>query len=250
MSNKLFGISLPQQSKKDILDKIIKYTLSQNSFVHIVSLNPENIVIAQHDKLFKEIVNKAQIKIIDGVGVVIAAQMLNINVGTRIPGVDLVEDLIKQSSVGRLRVVLIGGKDKLAESLADCYSHKYPHTTYIGLKGIENIKNPKKSEEDGIFSIITDIKPHLLFVSFGSPYQEKWIWNNRKRLKGIVCMGVGGSFDYLSGVIKRPPVVLRKVGLEWFYRLIIQPWRWRRQLRLIKFTWLVLKQKYNLNDTK
>ena len=209
MSNKLLGISLPQQSKKDILDKIIKYTLSQNSFVHIVSLNPENIVIAQHDKLFKEIV-------------------------------------VGHSSVGRLRVVLIGGKDKLAESLADCYSHKYPHTTYIGLKGIENIKNPKKSEEDGIFSIITDIKPHLLFVSFGSPYQEKWIWNNRKRLKGIVCMGVGGAFDYLSGVVKRPPFILRKIGLEWFYRLIIQPWRWKRQLRLISFMWLVLKQKFNV----
>jgi len=246
MKNKLLGVELPTDTKKDILDKIEKYTLAKSSFVHIVSLNPENLVVARHDELFKKIIATAQIKIVDGVGIVIAAQMLNISVGSRIPGVDLVESLIKQSSVGRLRVVLIGGKDNLAESLADCYSHKYPHTTYIGLKGIENIKNPKKSEIEQIFSIITDIKPHLLFVSFGSPFQEKWIWKNRKRLKGIVCMGVGGSFDYLSGVIKRPPVVLRKVGLEWFYRLIIQPWRWKRQLRLISFMWLVLKQKFNV----
>jgi len=245
MSNKLLGISLPRGSKKDILDKIIKYTLLNKQFIHIVSLNPENIVIAQHDKLFKEIVNKAQIKIIDGVGVVIAAQILNINVGTRIPGVDLVQKLIERSSVGRLRVVLIGGKDKLAEYMADCYNRSYPKAKFIGITGIKDIENIKKSEEEEVITIITDTKPHLILVAFGSPYQEKWIWKNRKWFKGIVCMGVGGSFDYLSGRINRPPLFLRELGLEWLYRLVIQPWRWRRQLRLIKFTWLVLKQKYS-----
>ncbi|MFH1827315.1 MAG: WecB/TagA/CpsF family glycosyltransferase [bacterium] len=250
MKKRLLGINIPMTSKKDILDKIKKYTLQKKDLIHIISLNPENIVIAQNDRLFKKIIAKGQIKIIDGVGVILASKVLHLERGSRTTGVDLVGELIKWSSVGRLRVMLIGGKDNLAESLANCYSRSYPQAKFIGLKGIENIKKPKKSEIDNISSIIIDTKPHLLLVAFGSPYQEKWIWNNRRRLKGIVCMGVGGSFDYLSGAVSRPPVFLRKIGLEWFYRLITQPWRWKRQLRLIKFIWLVLKQKFNLNDAK
>ncbi len=249
MNQKLLGISLPKYSKKYILDKIKKDTLSKSHFIHITSLNPENIIIAQEDTLFKEIIAKSQIKIIDGVGVVIAAKILNLEAGHHLPGVDLVKELITLS-VGRLRVVLLGGKDNLAENLANCYSQGYPHANITGLQGIENIKKVKRSEEERIFSIITDTKPHLLLVSFGSPYQEKWIWKNRVKLKGIVCMGVGGSFDYLYGKIKRPAMVIRKLGLEWLYRLIIQPWRWKRQLRLIRFISLILKQKINQISTK
>jgi len=243
MNQKLLGIPLPKYSKKYILDKIKKDTLSKSRFIHITSLNPENLVIAQEDKLYKEIITKSQIKIIDGVGIVIAAQILNIEVGYRLPGVDLMSELITLSSVERLRVVLLGGKDNLAESLANCYSRSYPQAMFIGLKGIDNIKKVKKSEEDHVLSIITDTKPHLLLVSFGSPYQEKWIWKNRIKLKGVVCMGVGGSFDYLYGNVLRPANFIRKLGFEWLYRLIIQPWRWKRQLRLIRFISLILKQK-------
>ena len=242
---KLLGISLPTYTKKDILDKIKKYTLARSQFIHITSLNPENMVIAQKDKLFKEIVVKSQIKIIDGVGIVLAAQTLNIEAANRIPGVDLVSDLITLSSVERLRVVLIGGEDKLAEDLANCYNRSYPQAKYIGLRGIENIKNIKRAEEEHIFNIITYTKPHLLLVAFGSPYQEKWIWKNKAKFKGIVCMGVGGSFDYLSGKILRPSPIIQKHGLEWLYRLIIQPWRLKRQLKLLIFAWYIFKEKLN-----
>jgi len=242
---KLLGISLPTYLKKDILDKIKKYTLTRSQFIHITSLNPENMVIAQKDKLFKEIVVKSQIKIIDGVGVVIAAKTLNIEAANRIPGVDLVSDLITLSSVERLRVVLIGGKGKLAENLAECYNRSYPQAKYIGLRGIENIKNIKRVEEEHIFNIITYTKPHLLLVAFGSPYQEKWIWKNKAKFKGIVCMGVGGSFDYLSGKIQRPLPIIQKFGFEWLYRLIIQPWRLKRQLKLLIFAWYIFKEKLN-----
>ena len=242
---KLLGISLPTYSKKDILDKIKKYTLTRSRFIHITSLNPENMVIAQKNKLFKEIVVKSQIKIIDGVGVVLAAKTLNIEAANRIPGVDLVSDLITLSSVERLRVVLIGGEGKLAENLAECYNRSYPQAKYIGLRGIENIKNIKRVEEEHIFNIITYTKPHLLLVAFGSPYQEKWIWKNKAKFKGIVCMGVGGSFDYLSGKIQRPLPIIQKFGFEWLYRLIIQPWRLKRQLKLLIFAWYIFKEKLN-----
>src|SRR4030042_3413453 len=118
----------------------------------------------------------------------------------------------------------IGVKYDLAEELANCYSKKYAQNTFFGIKGIDNIKKVKKTEEDRIFSIITDIKPHFLFIAFGSPDQEIWLWNHRSKLKGIICMGVGGAFDYLIGKVKRPLPFIRNFGLEWLYRLIIQSW--------------------------
>jgi len=243
VSDKILSIDIPNESKKTILEKMLKGQREKTQFTHVISINPEILVIIQKNQLFKDIVNKAQIKVIDGIGVVLAAKILNIKHGERYSGVDIVEDISKRVSVGRLRVVFIGGKDNLAEKLADCYNKKYAQNSFFGIKGIENIKKVKKIEEDRIFSIITELKPHFLFVAFGSPYQEIWLWKNKSKLKGIICMGVGGALDYLTGNIRRPNTIIRNLGLEWLYRLIIQPWRWKRQLRLIKFMYLVFKQK-------
>ena len=98
-----------------------------------------------------------------------------------------------------------------------------------------------------ISSIVVGYKPHFVFVAFGSPDQELWIGRHKKILSGRVVIGVGGAFDYLSNNIKRAPVVIQKIGMEWLYRLVIQPWRWKRQLKLIKFVWLVIRQKWNRN---
>lgn len=239
----LLGIVLPSDSKIDILDKIKKYILMPTDFFHIVSLNPENAVLAQKSKLFKEVVNKAQIKIVDGVGIVLAAHILSLKLSARLTGVDLMEELIKIVSHQRLTVGLIGGRPNLAEKLADCYNEQFSEANFFGVEGIKDISKPQKEEEERIFSIITNRKPRMIFVSFGSPYQELWLWKNRARLRGIVVMGVGGAFEYLSGSMRRPPLFIRKLGLEWLYRLIRQPWRLKRQLRLVEFMWLVAKQK-------
>lgn len=242
---KLLKIEIKDYTIKSILDKIEKYISLPTGFFHITSINPEIAVLTEEHRLFRKVINTSQIRIIDGIGVVLAAQILGIDVPARLSGVDLMSELVKQASMGRLRVMLIGGQGNLAIRLADCYSQLYPQAKFYGLEGIKNIRYPRKDEERRIFSIITDRKPHFLFVAFGSPDQELWLWKNRSRLKGIVCMGVGGAFDYLSGSIRRAPVLIRKLGLEWSYRLIRQPWRWKRQRRLIKFVWLVWRQKYS-----
>lgn len=241
--NKILNIDISTDNKKIILDKILNGQLRRNRFFHIVSLNPEILYLTYKNKLFKEVVRKSQIKIIDGIGVVLAAKILNIKAGERYTGVDLVKDIVSSTLVERLRVVFIGGRDNLAEELADCYNKEYAQNTFFVVQGIKNIKKVKKSENDKIFSIITDIKPHFLFVAFGSPYQEIWLWKNRSKLKGIICMGVGGALDFLYGNVKRAPEFLRKIGLEWLYRLIKQPWRIIRQTRFIKFISLVMKQR-------
>ncbi len=241
--NKILGITVIPQSKKNILEKIKKYLENPTDFFHIVSLNPENLVIAQNLENFKRVINTAQIRIVDGIGVVMASRILNVKVGERLTGVELMKELITMPSERRLRVLLIGGKPNLAVKLADCYSKRYPKAKFLGIEGIKNIKNPQKKEEKKIFSIVANFKPQIVLVAFGSPDQELWLFRHRDQFKNCLCMGVGGAFDYLGGVVPRAPVFIRRLGLEWLFRLIIQPWRWHRQLRLIRFVWLVGKEK-------
>ncbi len=242
MSNKnLFGISIENRSKKEILEKIKKFIGDPRDFLHIVSLNPENIVTAQENPEFKKVLTEAPIKLIDGIGIVLAAKIKGIEVGERIAGVDLMKELVAMADRIRLRVLLIGGRPNLAVRLANCYSQSYKNGKFLGILGVGDIKNPKKEEMEKIFSIVADYKPHIVLVAFGSPAQELWLWKNRTRFNGIVCMGVGGAFDYLSGEILRAPKFLRTLGLEWLFRLVRQPWRWRRQLRLVKFMFLLFK---------
>lgn len=246
VQNRLFGVEVEDRSEDQVLEKIKKYRTKRDGFCHIVSLNPENMVLTVEHKLFKKVVKSAQIRIVDGFGVVLAGQILGISIEHRLQGVDLMEKLLKRASEQRMEVMLIGGRGNLAEKAADCYRSRYPEAKVRGLKGIENIKRVKKAEEQRTFSIVARRKPRFVFVSFGSPYQELWLWKNRNKFKGAVCMGVGGAFEFLSGSVPRAPRFIRKLGLEWLFRLIIQPWRWRRQLRLIKFVFLVFKQKLGL----
>ncbi len=238
--NNILGITIVPESKRSILDKILLYIDKPTGFFHIVSLNPENMVLTTENQLFKKVVETAQIKIVDGVGIVLAGRLLNIEVGERVTGVGLMEELIKMASERRLRVLMIGGKENLALELAKCYGRKFPEAKFEGTQGIANIQNPSKAEEGDIFSIVAAYKPHLVFVAFGSPYQELWIERHKRKLANCVVMGVGGSFDYLSGKVVRPPIFIQKIGLEWLFRLLKQPWRWRRQLRILEFLRLIL----------
>lgn len=237
----LLGITIDKDSKQKVLEKIIKYWEKPNGFFHIVSLNPENIVIAQNDLEYKSVLNDSNIRLNDGIGVVIASQLLNVDAGSRLTGVDLMKELVEMAGKRRFHVLLIGGEAKLAETIAKCYQQNYPQAKFIGIQGIKNISSVYEKENKEIFSIVADLKPSLVLVAFGSPFQEKWLWQNKKQLGCCVAMGVGQGFDVLGGVVKRSPVWIQKVGMEWLYRLITQPWRWRRQMRLIQFIFFLIK---------
>ncbi len=242
--NSILGVSIRYLQKSQVLEKIKKYLRNPSGFFQIVSLNPENLVIVHENKEFKKVLETSQIKIVDGVGVVLAGRALGIKVGERIPGVELMRDMLKEADRLRLRVLLIGGKGNLALQLVECYEQSYPQAKFMGDEGFKNIKNQAQSEKNALFSIVASYKPHIIFAAFGSPDQELWFYHHKDRLNRIICMGVGGAFDYEGEKISRAPLTLRRIGLEWLFRLVRQPWRWRRQLRLIKFCWLVLKQKF------
>jgi N-acetylglucosaminyldiphosphoundecaprenol N-acetyl-beta-D-mannosaminyltransferase len=101
-----------------------------------------------------------------------------------------------------------------------------------------------ESNDATIVPRILEQKADLLFVAFGSPTQEKWIDQHRAELSHTVCVGVGGAFDMFSGRTPRATETVRKLGLEWLYRLITQPWRWRRQMKILQFIGLVLTKNY------
>ena len=240
--NSLLNIPIDPLSRKEVLEKIIKYIKTSRNFLHIVSLNPEILVEATKNPQFKKVVKSAQIRIVDGSGVILASKLIGIQIGERYTGIKLMEDLLKEASHQRLRVMLLGGRPKIAEQIVACQKQAQSKATFFATDGIKDIQNPTAREEKGILFIVADYRPHILLVSFGSPFSELWLYEHRQSLKKIVCASVGGAFDYMAGTTPRAPQFIHQIGLEWLYRLVTQPWRWRRQLKLITFTKEIFKE--------
>jgi N-acetylglucosaminyldiphosphoundecaprenol N-acetyl-beta-D-mannosaminyltransferase len=243
----LLGIDVKFNSIKNNLEKISLYLNKPAVFFHIVSINPENVVIAQENTHFKKVLSEGDIQLMDGIGIQFAGKILGISARYRSPGVDFMENLISLCGNRSLRVLFLGGRGELAEELAHRYQAQFPQAYFKGTQGITRITRPSSEEEVAIFSLISKYKPNILFVAFGSPQQELWLNNHRDRLNNIICMGVGGGFDFLSNKVTRAPKLIRDMGFEWLYRLISQPWRIKRQLRLFTFIYLVIKERIRLS---
>ena len=240
----LLHIPIDPLTMDEVLEKIKIYLSSPPEYTHIISVNPENIIIAQRNLAFHEIYHKADLALTDGIGVVLGAKLLGFSIPERVSGSILLPRLLDLAGQLSLRVVLIGSQADLADKIAQRYSRSYPKATFVGLQGYENKEKPSPKEEGHIEDIVRSTRPHFVFVAFGSPYQEIWIDTHRSLLHTSICMGVGGSFDYLSGASHKPLQIIRSLGLEWVYRLIKEPWRARRQFfRLPFFVALILKQK-------
>lgn len=239
----LLGLTLPTVSQKDIRENILKDAQKRDGWSMVMSINPEIIEIAHQNSEFKNVILSSNHILVDGSGIVLASQMLGMPKPTRYTGVDFLADAIQEAIKRRLTVMLIGGKENVAERLADCYRAKYPNLNVIGIEGYRDISMPTEKETQAIFSIVASAKPHLIYVAFGSPTQELWLYTNRAHLGHSVCAGVGGAFDFLAGDVRRAPSLVRKLGAEWVYRLVLQPWRWKRQLKLFSFMTRVVKER-------
>lgn len=243
LKTELLGIPLNLASEAEILEQIKKGASQKTEFSQIVSINPENMITILENEKFKDVVVSSQSHIPDGMGVVRALQLLSGVSVNRLTGADLMETVLSRAEEYSLRVILIGGKENLANYIAECYGKRFPRLDIRGFQGISDIRNPKKEEEKAIFHIVATVRPHIVFVSFGSPAQELWIHKHKKEFSGSIVMGVGGAFDFISGNIPRAPILMRRFGLEWLFRLLIQPWRIKRQVRLLKFAVLVIRER-------
>ncbi len=205
----------------------------------VVTLNPEMVVRASRDREFREIVLSASLVLPDGVGIVWASRILGTPLKERVTGVDTLERFAALASKKGYKPFFLGASPGVAQKAASVLSERYPGFKVAGVYS----GSPSPSEEKTILEVIRSASPDALFVAYGSPAQEKWIARNLHSLKVPFAMGVGGAFDFIAGVVPRAPKIIRKVGLEWLFRLILQPWRWKRQLALPVFCALVVKER-------
>lgn len=240
----LLGINITVGRKEEILEYIIRGLGKLNEKYYIVTPNPEILVIARKNTYYKKILNESRLALPDGIGVIIAGKFLGIRLKERITGVDLMESLCKEVAEKPITVGFLGAGHGIAHSTAERLIKKYPKLKVVFAQEEWNKDNNKLRSENNDGKIKTI---DILFVAFGSPKQEIWIYENLNRLPVKVAIGVGGAFDFVGGKIRRAPVFLQKVGLEWLFRLILQPWRVKRQLSLISFVYLVIKDRFKIN---
>ncbi|HUD09643.1 MAG TPA: WecB/TagA/CpsF family glycosyltransferase [Patescibacteria group bacterium] len=226
----MLGVGLTNVTEQEVLEFIVTGLEKQKEKYYIVTPNPELLVIADKNSGYKTILNRAKLALPDGIGVMIAARLIGKPLKARIHGVDLMENLCREVSNRPITVGFLGAGPGVAEQAAECLKKRYPRLK-VGLVASEWSEALK------------DKKIDILFVAFGSPKQEIWIADNLKALPAKIIVGVGGAFDFISGKVPRAPKVFRSLGLEWLFRLSIQPWRIKRQLSLIKFVVLILKEK-------
>jgi N-acetylglucosaminyldiphosphoundecaprenol N-acetyl-beta-D-mannosaminyltransferase len=205
---------------------------------HVVTVNPEFIMASRGNSAFRHVLNSADLAVPDGTGVVLASGILGRPIGERVPGVDLIEQFAVRGGKKRFRFFLLGASPGLADRAAFVLQGLSSGLEIAGTFS----GSPDPESEDEICRRIIDAKPDVLLVAFGSPAQDLWIARTKDRLRVPVSIGVGGSLDYIAGSVARAPAWMRGLGLEWLYRLMNQPGRWRRMLVLPGFVILVLKQ--------
>ncbi len=229
---KILQIDFTEDDLQSILEYIVEKLQKNTKKFYIVTPNPELLMIANKDRDYKNILNQAEIALPDGIGVLFAGQILGKPLHGRITGVDFMEFLCERLSKRPITVGFLGGSGDVADMTAECLRQKYPglSVSFISQEVPENLQ---------------DVKCDMLFVAFGSPKQEKWIAQNLEKLPIKAAMGVGGAFDMISKRFLRAPSFMQKLGLEWLFRLIQQPWRIKRQLRLFEFMLLVFSERFN-----
>lgn len=229
---KMLGIALSQATLKEVLEFIYISLQKKEKKLFVVTPNIEILMFSRKNSDYQNVINRANLALPDSIGLFFAAKILGVSLKERIPGVDLLENICREVSKRPITVGFLGGGPGVALKTSECLSKKYP-----GLK-ISFAVEEWPASKDKI-----KLKSDILFVAFGSPKQELWIAKNISKIDVRVAIGVGGSFDFISGRVVRAPVFIRKIGLEWLFRLIRQPWRIKRQMAIPKFMFLVLKEK-------
>lgn len=229
---------LSQQQTLDAIEQMIEQRHADNSLScrQVVTVNPEFVMMAQHHAVFRQCINQAALVVADGMGIVWAARYLRTPVPERVTGTDTVAELARRCAPKGYRLYLLGAAPGIAElaseRLQELASGLQIAGAYAG--------SPAPEEEDAMIERIRSAQADVLCVAYGAPAQELWIRRNLSRLPVAVAMGVGGAFDFLSGRQRRAPLLMRRMGLEWCYRLYREPSRWRRMLALPRFALQVL----------
>jgi N-acetylglucosaminyldiphosphoundecaprenol N-acetyl-beta-D-mannosaminyltransferase len=206
----------------------------------IITLNAEIIYRAQNEPELLDLINQADLVTPDGAGVVWAANYLGRPVPERVTGIDLLQEIVKEAGKKGWRLFFFGGAPGITAKAAENLQKKYQNLQIVGTKHgyLASIE-----EEEALIELIKKSTPDILFVALGAPKQEFWIKKHQEKLQVPVCIGVGGSFDVLAGKFTRAPGWMQEARLEWLYRLLKEPARYKRMLALPKFMLKVIQSK-------
>ncbi|HNW56135.1 MAG TPA: WecB/TagA/CpsF family glycosyltransferase [Bacteroidales bacterium] len=231
--------ALTMQETVAVIDQAIKTGKKIN---HVV-INAGKVVAMQHDKELYDSVANCDLINADGQSIVWAARFLGKKLPCRVTGIDLMEELVKLASENNYKCYFFGAREEVVKKVVEIYSNKYGESIIAGYRN-GYFTQPEGTE---IARSIAQSGAQMLFVAITSPKKEIFLYENRELLKGVnFTMGVGGTFDVVSGVTKRAPSWMQRMGLEWFYRFLQEPGRmWKRYLvGNSKFIFLVLKRKF------
>jgi N-acetylglucosaminyldiphosphoundecaprenol N-acetyl-beta-D-mannosaminyltransferase len=233
----IMGIPFINIDQKSFIKTLTNH-IDKNEKAFVITANPEIVMKAQEDKELKAITQRATYITADGIGVVKAAQLLNNPLPERVTGYDTMIGLLKEANEKSYKIFLLGAQKETLEKACVNINEKYPNVQIVGRQdGYFNWT------DNDIVERIQTASPDLIFVALGVPRQEKWISENINSFGTGVFMGVGGSFDVIAGTVERAPEIWQKMNIEWLYRLVKQPSRWKRMLVLPKFALIIIRQK-------
>ncbi|KRM10339.1 WecB/TagA/CpsF family glycosyltransferase [Lentilactobacillus farraginis] len=233
----ILGVPFEDTNQKDF-EALLKKRIDAHQNTFVVTANPEIVMYARHNRLYNQLIHKADYIIADGIGIIIGAKLLKQPLAERITGYDLFVSLLHWGSQTHKSAYFVGAKTDVINKLKQVVAKSYPGLTIAGTH------NGYFGDDRNIVNDIARTQPDMVFVATGYPKQEEFIERNRKAADGL-WMGIGGSFDVLTGTVKRAPQSWQKMHLEWLYRVVKEPSRIYRLSVLPKYLLEVLKEKWS-----
>jgi N-acetylglucosaminyldiphosphoundecaprenol N-acetyl-beta-D-mannosaminyltransferase len=239
----IMGVRINNISMNEVL-KLAEQKIKNDEKYIIYTPNTEIIMMCQKDEEFLNIMNKSDINVPDGVGLIYAGKIKKFPLKEKVAGYDLSINLLKMADEKGLKLYAVGGRPGVAEAAMQNIQKKYPGIKIVGahhgyFKGT-HLGEFGHEEEIALIEDINRHKPHILFVGFGAKKQEQWIEYNKDLINANIIIGNGGTLDGLAGIVKRAPDIFINLGLEWLYRLIKEPKRITRQIVLPVFMFKVI----------
>ena len=203
----------------------------------LATVNTEFVMAARRDPEFRRVLNASALNVPDGVGLLAAARLCRCPLREHVRGTDLVERLAGLAAAEGYRLFLLGGRGGAATAAAEALARRHPGLAIAGW--FEGAADPT-GDAAAVAAVRAAAPVDIVLVAYGAPWQEKWIARNLGATGASVGIGVGGVFNFLAGRAPRAPAWVRRLELEWLYRLLTEPWRWRRQLALPRFVLVAL----------
>ena len=235
----ILGVAVDDLDEDEAVERIARFIAAGGPH-HVVTVNPEFVMEARRNGAFRRVLAAADMATPDGFGLLLVARWRGTPLRGRVTGVALVERLAALAAERGYALFLLGAAPGVAERAARALERRCPGLRVAGCYA----GSPRPDDEPAIRARIAAARPDILLVAYGHPAQDLWIARNQPLLRAPVAIGVGGAFDYLAGVVPRAPAWMRRLGLEWLYRLIRQPRRWRRILTAVPlFLWAALRER-------